>query len=125
MHEYCFVAPVVPGGMERMQSWIQQGILNNRDHDRVFQEAGINREQLWLQHTPMGDFAVVSFGTDDPAKAFHVLQTSSDPWAVQFRDFVKATHGLDLSQPLPLNEQLVDWNVTERTRVMQDKNMMK
>ena len=114
MANYCFVAPILPGGEEKMYAWVKNGIMNNPDHDRVFQEAGISREQVWIQRTPMGDFVVASFESKDPQRSFEVLARSKDPWAVQYRDFLMQTHGFDLTKPMELNKQILDWGVTEK-----------
>jgi hypothetical protein len=115
MANYCFVAPILPGGEEKLISWGKKGIMNNADHDRIMSEAGVSREQVWIQKTPMGDFAVASFETKDPQRTFEVLARSKDPWAGQFREFLKEAHGFDLTKPMDLNKQVVDWGVTERT----------
>ena len=109
MANYCFVSPVLPGGLDAMKAWAKSGIKGNKAHDAVFRQAGISREQVWLQRTPMGDFAVVSMEIDDVPRAFALLASSKDPWAAQFRAFVQKAHGVDLSKPLPANELLVDW----------------
>ncbi len=84
-------------------------IVNNKEHDEVFRAAGISREQAWVQHTPQGDFAVVSMEVKDPAKAFQAFATSPKPWAVKFREFLKNAHGFDVTHPVPPNELIVDW----------------
>jgi hypothetical protein len=99
----------MPGGNKLMQDWTAKMEVNNKDHDAVFQTAGISREQVWVQHTPQGDFAVVSFEVKDPAKAFETLATSPHPWAAKFREFLGKAHGLDFSHPVPLNEQVINW----------------
>jgi hypothetical protein len=118
MANYCFVAPILPGGEQKVMDFIENKIHNNPNHDRVFSEAGISREQLWIQRTPMGDFAVVSFEAKDPGMAFQKIMTSTDPWAADFRAHLQSAHGFDLSQPVPLNEQVLDWNVTERMKAV-------
>ena len=114
MANYCFVAPILPGGVEKMKTWTRDDIMNNANHDRVFKAAGITREQVWLQNTPMGEFAVVSFEVDDARHAFKSLASSTDPWAARFRSFLKEAHGFDLAQLGAPNEQLIDWCVEER-----------
>lgn len=111
MANYCFFAPILPGGLEQMKKWNKEMIVNSKDHDEVFLAAGILREQVWLQHTPQGDLAVVSFEVRDPMKAFQSLATSQKPWAVKFREFLNKAHGIDLSHPTPPNELMVDWHV--------------
>ena len=116
MSNYCFVSPILPNGQEQMKIWIRDEVNNNADHDRVMREAGISREEVWIQHTPMGDFAVSSFETDDPGKAFQVLTHSNDPWAARFRNLLTKAHGIDFSKPMPLNEQVAEWHAMETVR---------
>jgi hypothetical protein len=112
MANYCFIVPILPGGIELIRKWNQSNIVNNKEHDAVFNAAGISREQVWIQHLPQqGDFAVASYETDDPEKSFKVLATSNEPWAVKFREHLKKAHGLDISQTaaIQLNELIVNW----------------
>src|ERR1051326_6670737 len=102
MANYCFCVPILPGGVERMKKWAQAEIPSNA-HAEVFGAAGISREQVWVQNTPMGDFAVVSFEVDDPAKAMKSFATSTHPWAAKFRDFALKAHGVDFANPPPPN----------------------
>jgi hypothetical protein len=110
MANYCYTVPILPGRVELMKKWIAERIVDNREHDELFAEAGISREQVWVQHTPMGDFAVVSFEVKDAEKAFEVLATSKKPFAVDFRAFLTEAHGVDFSQPFAINEQVADWH---------------
>ena len=109
---YCFIAPVLPGGIELMKKWNEENIVNNKEHDTVFKLAGISREQVWIQHLPQQnqDFVVASYETSDPEQSFKVLATSKEPWAVKFREHLKNVHGLDIVQSLPqINELVVNW----------------
>jgi hypothetical protein len=111
MANYCFMLPILAGGNELIKKWKDEYIINNKEHDTVFQEAGISREQLWIQHNAHGDFAVVSFETKDIVHSFKILTTSNDSWAVRFREHIKRAHGLDLTQtPIQPNELLLDWH---------------
>lgn len=92
-----------------MKKWIAQEVNNNPDHDRAFKSVGISREQVWIQRTPMGDFAVASFEVEDAGKTFGMLAASSDPYIVKFRDLLQKVHGFDFSHPAPLNEQVANW----------------
>lgn len=110
MANYCFTAAILPGGLELAKKWNQENIVDNKEHDEVFKEAGISREQVWIQHLPQGDFAVASFETDNPEKSFKVLATSNKPWAVKFREHLNKAHGMDIAQsPMQLNEVAVNW----------------
>jgi hypothetical protein len=86
----------------------------NANHNRVFRQSGITAEQVWIQRTLMGDFGVVTFGTEDPGKTFRTLATSTDPWAVQFCDLLKNAHGIDVTQPMPMNAMIADLCVFEK-----------
>ena len=110
MANYCFVAPILPGGIELLKKWNEENIVNNKEHDEVFKSAGVLREQVWIQHMPQGDFAVASFETDDAEHSFKVLAISNQPWAVKFREYLKKAHGFDFSQSgSQLNELVVNW----------------
>jgi len=99
-----------------MKIWIRDEVNNNANHDRVMREAGVSREEVWIQRTPMGDFAVISLETDDPGKTFKILSNSNDPWAAKFRDMLTKAHGIDFSKAVPLNEQVAEWHAMEKVR---------
>ena len=77
MTNYCFAVPILPGGIELMKKWNQENIVNNKEHDAVFEAAGISREQVCIQHSSQGDFAVASYETTNPEQSFKVLATSN------------------------------------------------
>jgi hypothetical protein len=111
---YCFIAPILPGGIELMKKWNKENIVNNKEHDVVFMDAGISREQVWIQHIPQQqqtqDFAIACYETTDPEQSLKVLATSDKPWAVKFREHLKNAHGLDIAQsPMQINELVVNW----------------
>ena len=109
MANYCFIIPTSSEGIELMKKWNEENIINNKEHDAVFKAAGVSREQTWVQHLPQGDFIVVSYETDDPEHSFKVLATSSEPWAVKFREHLKKAHGLDIAQSaMQLNESVIN-----------------
>lgn len=110
MANYCFVSPILPGGEKAMRDWVKSGIMGSNGHDATMKAAGVSREQVWIQRTPMGDFAVVSMEMKDPAKAFQHLATSKDAWAKDFRAFLQKAHGIDIAKPMAPNEQVADWH---------------
>ncbi len=112
MANYCFAVPILPGSESLVQKWIRESSANSKEHDKVFRAAGISREQVWVQQSPQGALAVVSFEVKDAGSAFKTLGSSTDPWAVAFREFLLKAHGIDVSKPAPLNEQVVDWHDT-------------
>ena len=112
MSNYCFIAPILPGGLELMKKWNEENIVNNKEHDAVFMAAGISQEQVWIQHLPQQnqDFVVALYETNDAEQSFKVLATSNEPWAVKFREHLKNAHGLDIAQsPMQINELVVNW----------------
>jgi hypothetical protein len=109
---YCFIAPILPGGIELMKKWNEENIVNNKEHDEIFIEAGITHEQVWIQHIHQQnqDFAIACYETSDPEQSFKVLATSNKPWAAKFREHLKNAHGLDITQSsIKLNELIVNW----------------
>jgi hypothetical protein len=108
---YCFIAPILPGGIELMKKW-KENIVNNKEHDEVFSDAGITREQVWIQHLSQQkqDFVIASYETNDPEESFKVLATSNKPWALKFREHLKNAHGLDITQStIQINELIINW----------------
>jgi hypothetical protein len=124
MANYCFAFPMLPGGEERMRNWIRDMQASNPDHDEVFREAGISREQVWIQRTPMGDLAIASLEAEDRDRAFQVLATSTHPWAAKFREFLMAAHGVDITQPSEPNEKVADWQATREPSKEATKGMI-
>ncbi|MCX5493795.1 hypothetical protein OSH11_03665 [Kaistia dalseonensis] len=59
------------------------------------------RERAFHQHTPMGDFVIVTLEGDDPAGAFAKFGAGDDPFTKWFSAEVASIHGLDLSAPPP------------------------
>jgi hypothetical protein len=107
---YCFIVPILRGGLELMRRWNKENIVNNKEHDEVFRAAGISRELVWIQHLPQGDFAIASYETNDPEQSIREIATSNKPWAAKFREHLKQAHGLDVTQfPTQLNELVVNW----------------
>lgn len=68
------------------------------------------RERTFHQHTPQGDFVVVTLEGKDPAGAFMKFGQGKDPFTQWFKGQVKDIHGIDLAAPPPgpLPELVVD-----------------
>lgn len=93
-----------------MRHWNRVDVVHNALHDAEFAEAGITREQVWIERTPMGDLAVAGFEVDSVERAFGTIATSTSPWAVGFRDLLLQAHGVDVTKPTAPNEQVVAWH---------------
>ena len=113
MVNYCFALPYTQGGLELAKKFAQEN-TKTKEHDEFYKLAGISREQIWIQRSPLGsgvpDLEVVSIETHDPANMLKEFATSNHPWAIKFREFAKKAFGIDFSGPTPpLNENIVDW----------------
>ena len=113
MVNYCFVLPILPGGVEHIKKFAQEN-TNTKEHDDFYQIAGVSREHVWIQRSPPGsaapDLEIVSMETNDPSHMFIEFATSMHPWAVKFRDSAKKMYAMDFTgPPPPPNENVVDW----------------
>jgi hypothetical protein len=110
MAHYAFCAPILPGKMAAWRKCIAE--IKGPRHAEFLasrKKAGLTQERVWLQHTPAGDFAVVVWEADDPAKVFQAFMASKDPFDQWFREKVLTdVHGFSMSgPPPPMNEQIV------------------
>ena len=111
MAYYAFINPVITGKMDLWKSYIQE-MTGPRNYERKEsrKKVGLTVERVWLQHTPMGDFAVVYWEAKDISKVFDALMKSDSPFDKWFRDKVLVEiHGMDLSKPMPMNELMLDF----------------
>jgi hypothetical protein len=106
MANYCFIVPILPGGIELVRKWNKENIVNNKEHDEVFKAAGVSREEVWIQHLPQEDFAVASYETNNPEQSLKVLASSSEPWA-KFCEHLKEAHGFDVAQSAVQPNELI------------------
>ena len=111
MATYAFVTPIKPG---KTQTW--KGYIKEMTGPKSAQLAasrkkcGLTSEKVWLQKTPMGEFAVVYWEAPDIGKVFSHFMTSKEPFDQWFRDHVLVeVHGMDPAGPLPpMNEVVLD-----------------
>ncbi len=111
MARYAFINPVVAGKVEAWRSYIKEMTgPRNKEFKEFRKKVGLAVERVWLQHTPMGDFAVVYWEAEDISKVFEGLIKSDAPFAKWFRDKILVeVHGMDFSKPLPMNELMLDF----------------
>lgn len=80
-----------------------------KDYQASRKKAGIKHELVWLQHTPMGDFVLVSFEGKDPSNVMEKFLKSKDPFDVWFSKNIAEIHGIEASaSPPPTNELYLD-----------------
>jgi len=60
---------------------------------------GLKHERAWLQHTPMGDFVVVSVEGDKPEKFMDRALASKDPFDQWFAKQIATIHGISGAPP--------------------------
>ena len=117
MVNYCFVVPILPGKTDLVRKFEKENSIHSNEHDEFYKNAGISREQSWVQTAPAGssqgipDFEVISMELENPARMFKEFATSGLPWAIKFREYAKEAYGLDLESGFvpPINEIVVDW----------------
>jgi hypothetical protein len=111
MAHYAFANPVLPGKMDAWKSYIKEMEgPRSKERDESRKRAGLTIERVWLQHTPMGDFAVVYWEGKDIGKVFETLMKSDAPFDRWFRDKVLVeVHGMDTTKAPPMNELMLDF----------------
>ncbi len=110
MTKYAFMAPVKADKMADWRRYI--GEIKGARHAELKEsrdKMGLSREEVWLQHTPMGDFAVVYWEAPDIGKVFKQMMSSDAPFDKWFRDHVLVeVHGMDPgAPPPPMNEAIL------------------
>jgi hypothetical protein len=113
MATYAFSMPIVKGKTETLKKYAQE--LRGERREQYFdyaRKAGLDLEQIWIQHTPYGDMLVVRWETDDPEKIMEYSRTSQDPINNWFREKILVEClNIDLSNPTPPNEQIIDFHI--------------
>jgi len=106
-----FAAPLLPGKTETDLEVMASFSSGERrpDYEASRRRAGVERESVWLQRTPEGDFAVVLIEADDVGAAMGTIATSQEPFDVWFREHIAEVHGMDLAAGFPPPEQVLDF----------------
>ena len=109
--EIGFAFPLLPGKSETDRDAMLSCWHGDRHDDYVAsrQRLGITRESVWMQPTPAGDVVVVHLEARDIDGALHGMATSEEPFDRWFREHVKDVHGVDVAEPLPPLEQILDF----------------
>lgn len=110
MAKYAFITPVKDGKVADWKRYLSEMKgARSAEFKASRQAVGVSKEEVWLQHTPMGDFAVVYLEAPDIAKVFRQLLTSDAPFDKWFRDKVLVeVHGMDpAGPPPPMNEMIL------------------
>ncbi len=111
MAHYAFVNPVVAGKLDLWKSYVKEMTgPRSKEYKDSRKRIGLKVERVWLQHTPMGDFAVVYWEAQDIAKVFQGLMESVAPFDKWFRtNILLEVHGMDISKTPPMNDVMLDF----------------
>ena len=110
MATFVFVMPLVPGKEDLDRTTLEGLSVPGPARDAYLaarRAAGLTREAVWHQKTPMGTFAIILLEADDIQAAFGRMVTSDDPFDLQFREFVRDVHGVDLQNDPPPDVALI------------------
>jgi hypothetical protein len=109
MQRYAFIQPIKPGKVPEWKALIAEMTGPRKDELAASRRsAALTAERVWLQSTPMGEFAVVYWEADDIGKVFGTLLASQQPFDVWFREkILVGIHGMDPAAPPPPMNELI------------------
>jgi hypothetical protein len=102
--------PLLPGKEDTDREMLERLSAPGPERDAYLasrRAQGIAHEAVWHQKTPMGTFAIIMLEGEDIASSFGQIATSDEPFAQQFREFVKDVHGVDLAKDPPPDVSLI------------------
>ena len=100
MGDVAFTAPILEGKFEAWERFNAEieGPRRGEWEDQM-KRLGIERQRVWLQHTPMGQFVVVVVEGGDADHMMMKIGQSDNEFDVWFRGQIKDFHGIDMTQP--------------------------
>jgi hypothetical protein len=107
---FAFVLPIIAGKEETDRTAMERVGVPGPDRDAYVaarRAAGLRREAVWHQKTPMGTFAIVLLEGDDVPASLRAMANSDQPFDRQFRELVRDVHGVDLQKDPPPDVSLV------------------
>jgi hypothetical protein len=111
MASFAMAMPILPGQTEAIRR-MRDEVLGPRrsEYEESRRRMGITKEMAWVQHTPMGDMAVIYWESENPQRIFEQMAQSQEQFDEWFRQFVQNTHGVDFTgdQP-PASELVFEW----------------
>jgi hypothetical protein len=111
MATYAFTAPVLEGTTAKYRDFVDTLVGARREEaEAIRRTAGLDREQIFLQSTPMGDFAVVVWETNDFAKVAKTFANDTSDFGAWFRSSLETFHGFDIATvEMPTPTLLDEW----------------
>jgi hypothetical protein len=100
MGTYAFAAMILPGKTEEFKAFAKQLVGEKKvEHAASRKRAGITRELVFHQKTPMGDLAVVVMESPGDASAgMNKIFDSKDPFDRWFIQRIGELHGITREQ---------------------------
>jgi hypothetical protein len=104
-----YLLPVLPGKSERLLRSAQEFNEHLADYEELNRKAALRRHLEFLQRTPQGDFLIVIYESDDPARLNRAFTDSEyDRWWVAR---LKDIFGVEASgtEPPPSPDVTATW----------------
>lgn len=97
--ELGIAVPIAPGKTVAWQAALEE-LLGPRyaEYEASRRRYGLTSQTTFLQHTPMGDFALIHLTGPDVHASFHAMSSSQDPWDVKWRELTLDLHGMDFAR---------------------------
>jgi hypothetical protein len=100
MESTIMALPILPGKLEAVKAMFKTIREEKmKDNERVDKAAGVDKEQDFVQSTPMGDMLFMYIESKDLQKALMTFATSKDPYNLWYVEEIKKNTGIDLHAP--------------------------
>ena len=104
---YAFTAPIVPGQLGAWKNLVSElKGAKKKEYQAARKKMGVKHERVWLQHTPQGDFVVVSVEAKDAPSLFEKFANSKEPFDKWFAAQISEIHGIQLPGGAPPTNDL-------------------
>ena len=100
MESTIMALPILPGTLDAGKAMFKT-IRDEKwkDNERVDKMAGVDKEQDFVQTTPMGDMLYMYIESKDIQKSLAWFASSKDPYVLWFAEEMMKNTGIDLSKP--------------------------
>jgi len=106
-NHYAFAAPIVPGKLEAWKKTVNEiKGARKKEYQASRKRMGVKHERVWLQHTPQGDFVVVSIEAKDAPRLLEKFAASKEPFDKWFLAQIAEVHGIQLPGGIPPTNEL-------------------
>jgi len=98
---FAIAIPIIPEKLEKWRAFVGELTTKRKAEFMASRKKLGVRERTFHQHTPMGDFVIVTLEGDDPAGAFAKSAAGTDAFSQWFKQNVIDLHGSDPGNPPP------------------------